>query len=433
MTEPPSDPTALVDSGAALSTDQGAQHTIVAAGRRQAALAFIFVTALLDIVAIGIIIPVLPRLVVAFAGSNVRGAQIFGVFGAAFALMQLICSPIQGALSDRFGRRPVLLISIFGLGCDYVLMALAPSLGWLFVGRLISGATAASFSTANAYIADITPPEKRAGAFGMMGAAFGVGFILGPLIGGALGGYNPRWPFWAAAGLAMINGLYGLFILPESLPKDRRAPFKLRNANPLGSLALYRSHAQLPVYAVVLFLFYLSHQALQSTFVLYTSSRYHWGATMVGVSLAATGVGSIVVQALVTKPFVKRFKERGALYTGLACGALGFAIYASAAHSWQFWFGVPVFALAGLIGPGIQGLMTRRVSPSQQGRLQGANAGLMAIAGLFGPLFFTEVFAWSIGGGRYMPGLAIYASSVLMLAALIVVWRAPRLEAAVPA
>ncbi len=428
MTDAPSDPIALVDSGEALPTADGPQHTEVKG--RQAALAFIFVTALLDIVAIGIIIPVLPKLVVQFAHSSVRGAQIYGLFGAAFAVMQLFCSPIQGALSDRFGRRPVLLTSIFGLGCDYVLMALSPNLVWLFVGRLISGATAASFSTANAYIADITPPEKRAAAFGMMGAAFGVGFILGPLLGGVLGQFNPRWPFWAAAGLALVNGLYGLFVLPESLPKDRRSPFRIKNANPLGSLSLYRSHPQLPQFATVLFLFYLSHQALQSTFVLYVGQRYHWGPDMVGMSLAATGLGSIVVQAGVVRPFVKRFGERGALYTGLACGAMGFAVYATAAQPWQYWFGVPIFALSGLIGPGIQGLMTRRVSPSQQGRLQGANSGLMALAGLIGPIFFTEVFAWSIGGGRNLPGLAIYASAALMTAALLLAIRAPKLEPA---
>jgi DHA1 family tetracycline resistance protein-like MFS transporter len=398
-----------------------------AAGRK-AAVGFIFITALIDIIAIGVIIPVLPQLVKSFTGGAGSAAQIFGVFGAVFALVQFFCSPIQGALSDRFGRRPILLVSIFGLGADYVLMALAPNLAWLFVGRLISGATAASFSTANAYIADITPPDKRAAAFGLLGTAFGIGFIAGPLLGGVLGQFNPRWPFWGAAVLALVNGLYGLFVLPESLPKDRRAPFSLRNANPLGSLRLYRTHPQLPRLAGVLFLFYLGHQVLQSTFVLYMGHRYGWGALMVSLALAATGVGSIVVQALVVKPFVARFGERGALYSGLTAGALGLGWYATAPTGGLYWIGVPIFALAGLIGPGLQGLMTRRVSLTEQGRLQGANSGLMAAAGLLGPLFFTEVFAWSIRGGRDLSGLAVYVAAAIFVAGLFLAISTPRVQ-----
>ena len=395
---------------------------------RRAALGFIFVTALIDIVAIGVIIPVLPRLVEQFVhGKAGTAAQIYGVFGAVFALMQFVFSPIQGALSDRFGRRPVLLISIFGLGADYVLMALAPNLWWLLVGRIISGMTAASFSTANAYIADITPPKDRAAAFGLMGTAFGVGFILGPALGGLLGKYDPHWPFWAAAALALANGLYGLFVLPESLPPERRAPFRIRNANPVGSFRLYREHEGLVMLAGVLALFYLAHQVLQSTFVLYTGHRYGWGPDLVGVSLALTGIGSILVQSFVIRPFVARFKERGALYTGLTCGAVAFAWYATAWTGWLYWFGQPVFAFMGLVGPGINGLMSKRVSPSEQGRLQGANAGLMAMAGLVGPILFTEIFAWSIADGRSLPGLPVYLSSLILVGALALAWRTPRM------
>ncbi len=398
-------------------------------GKRRAALGFIFVTALIDIIAIGVIVPVLPKLVQGFTGDAASAAQVYGVFGATFALMQFVASPFQGALSDRFGRRPVLLVSIFGLGADYVLMALAPNLAWLFVGRIIAGITAASFSTANAYIADITPPEKRAAAFGLMGTAFGVGFILGPLLGGLLGQYDPRWPFWAAAALALANGLYGLFVLPESLPKDRRAPFVLRNANPFGSLKLYRAHAQLATLAGVLFLFYLAHQVLQSTFVLYTTHRYGWDVRTVGLSLGITGVGSILVQSFVIRPFVKRFGERGALYFGLACGSVGMFWYATAWTGWLYWGGAPVFALMGLVGPGINGLMSRRVSSTEQGRLQGANSGLMAMAGLVGPLLFTEVFAWSIGRRPELPGLALYLSAAFLLGALALAVRTPRVAA----
>lgn len=401
------------------------------AGKRRAALGFIFVTALIDIIAIGVIIPVLPKLVQSFTqGDAGKAAQVYGVFGAVFALMQFVSSPFQGALSDRFGRRPVLLVSIFGLGLDYILMALAPNLAWLFVGRIISGMTAASFSTANAYIADITPPEKRAAAFGLMGTAFGVGFILGPLLGGLLGQYDPRWPFWAAAALALANGLYGLFVLPESLPEDRRAPFVLRNANPLGSMRLYGAHRDLTMLAGVLFLFYLAHQVLQSSMVLYTTHRYGWTAVTVGLSLGITGLGSILVQSFVIKPFVKRWKERGALYCGLFCGALGMAWYGTAPTGWLYWGGAPVFALMGLVGPGINGLMSRRVSPTEQGRLQGANSGLMAGAGLIGPILFTEVFAWSIRQRPELPGLALYLSSAFILCALALAWRTPRAQAA---
>jgi DHA1 family tetracycline resistance protein-like MFS transporter len=397
---------------------------------RRAAVIFIFITALIDIIAIGVIVPVLPRLVEDFTGDPGKAAQYVGLFGATFALMQFFASPIQGALSDRFGRRPVLLISIFGLGLDYVLMALAPNLWWLFLGRIIAGITAASFSTANAYIADVTPPEGRAKAYGLMGAAFGIGFIAGPLIGGVLGSFDPRWPFWGAAALALLNGCYGLFVLPESLPKERRSPFRVRNANPLGSLQLYARSRDLTLLAGVIFLFYLAHQVLQSTFVLYTSTRYGWTTTLVGVSLAITGIGSIIVQGGVVGPVVKRFKERGALYIGLFCGMLGMIWYGTAWTGWLYWFGAPVFALMGLVGPGINGLMTRRVGPHEQGRLQGANAGLMALAGMIGPIFFTQLYAWSIRDGRDAPGLAVYVAAAVLAGALFLAWRTPKADAA---
>ena len=404
---------------------------------RRAAVGFIFATALIDIISFGIIIPVLPPLVVHFAGGEARGAQIYGLFGAAFALMQFICSPIQGALSDRFGRRPVLLVSIFGLGCDFVFMALAPGLVWLFVGRLISGVTAASFSTANAYIADLNVDEpsdaKRAAAFGVMSIAFGAGFIIGPGLGGLLAHFGPRAPFWGAACLSLTNWLYGLFVLPESLPPERRAPFRLRNANPFTSIGIYRSHPQLPKFAVILSLLYLAQQVFISSFVLYVGYRYHWGPDLVGLSLVVTGVGSIVVQAGVIRPFVARFGERAAIYTGLVCGALAFLIYGSAAQPWMYWCGVPLGAMAGLIMPGVQGVMTRRIPRDRQGRLQGANSGLMAMAGLVGPVFFTSVFAWSISGGRDLPGVAIYVAGALYVAALVIAVTIPRLDASAPA
>ena len=394
-----------------------------AAGRagRPAALGFIFATALMDVIALGIIIPVLPNLIKQMAGGSTAEALHYVlIFSTTWALMQFFASPIVGSLSDRFGRRPVLLISIFGLGCDYIIMAMAPNLGWLFVGRLISGITAASFSTAGAYIADITPPEKRAQNFGLIGAAFGVGFVLGPSLGGFLGGINPRLPFWFAAGLAMVNWLYGLFVLPESLPKERRAAFSWKKANPVGSLMLLAAHPGLLGLAGTFFLYMLGHQALQQIFVLFTGYRFHWGIRDVGLFLGATGAASIVVQMTLVKPVVKAVGERGAMLIGLACGALGFAVYALAPTGLLFWCGLPIFALMGLVQPSSQALMSRRVPGNEQGRLQGATSGIMSITGLIGPSLYTTVFAWAITGGQGLglPGLGILLAAFLVLLAL---------------
>jgi DHA1 family tetracycline resistance protein-like MFS transporter len=391
-------------------------------GKRTAAFGFIFAASLMDILAIGIIIPVLPNLVKQFThGDTAEAAHYVGIFGLIFGLMQFVFSPIMGALSDRFGRRPVLLVSIFGLGFDYVLMALAPSIVWLFVGRTLSGITAASFSTASAYVADITPPAGRAKAFGFLGAAFGIGFVVGPAMGGFLGGINLRLPFWVSAGLALLNGIYGFFVLPESLPKTERASFSLAKANPVGSFRLLRSHPELLGLSVVIFLYFLAHQVLQSTFVLYTGYRYGWGPSQVGLNLMGVGIGSIVVQALVVGPFVKRFGERGALYTGLAAGVVGFVIYGMARTGLIFWLGLPIFSVMGLVQPGYQGLMTRRVAQSEQGRLQGANSGLMAVGGIVGPVLFTGVFAWSVRAPDSGLGLgtAVYLAATFLLIAFV--------------
>ncbi len=407
----------------------------ISAGRagRPAALGFIFAAALMDVVALGIVIPVLPKLIQQMAGGSTAAALHYvGIFATCWALMQFFASPIVGSLSDRFGRRPVLLISIFGLGFDYMIMALAPNLGWLFVGRLISGVTAASFSTAGAYIADVSPPEKRAQNFGLIGAAFGVGFVLGPSLGGFLGQINPRLPFWAAAGLALVNGLYGLFVLPESLPKERRAPFSWRKANPVGSLQLLAAHPGLLGLAAVFFLYMLGHQALQNIFVLYTSYRFQWSSAELGLYLGATGVASILVQSLVVKPVVKAVGERGAMLIGLLCGAGGFLIFGLAQTSPVFWCGLPVFAGMGLVQPSASALMSRRVPPTEQGRLQGATSGLMSLTGLIGPSLYTTVFAWAItgGAGLHEPGLGILLAAVLVVIAWTLALRFARPAAA---
>jgi DHA1 family tetracycline resistance protein-like MFS transporter len=406
---------------------------VTVAASRKAALAFIFAIVLLDVIALGIVIPVLPKLIETMLGGNTqRAAEIFGYFGTAWALMQFTFSPILGALSDRFGRRPVLLISMAGHGLDYILMALAPSLAWLFVGRIVSGITAASFSTAYAYIADVTPAEKRAGAFGMVGAAFGVGFVLGPALGGLLGTIDPRLPFWVAAAFSLANAAYGWFVLPESLPPAQRMAFSWARANPVGSLRLLAQQPALLGMAGVAFLYQLAHVVLPSVTVLYTSYRYGWDNATMGLTLAAVGVASGIVQAGLIRLAVDRFGERAALIAGLLFGAAGFAIYGLATTSIAFWAGIPVMALWGLAGAASMGIMSRLVGVSEQGQLQGANASIMALAGLFGPGLFTQAFARSIapGEGWHLPGAPFLLAAALLLAATALAWRVTRKTAA---
>jgi DHA1 family tetracycline resistance protein-like MFS transporter len=393
-----------------------------AAGR--AAFGFIFVTVLLDMMALGVIIPVLPKLVESFLDNDTAAAaRWFGLFGTVFALMQFIFSPFFGALSDRFGRRPIVLMSNFGLAFDYVLMALAPSLGWLFLGRVISGITAASLPTAFAYIADVTPPEKRAAAFGVIGAAFGGGFILGPAVGGLLGGIDPRLPFWLAAGFSLVNALYGLFILPESLSKDRRAPFRWRNANPVGSFRLLRTNHGLVGLATVHFISQLAHAVLPTAFVLYAGYRYNWDTTMVGVTLAIGGVCSMVVQAGLIGPFVKRFGERRSALVGFACGTLGFAIYGLAPIGFLLWLGIPLQAMWGLAHPSIQSLMSGVVGPTEQGQLQGASTSVASVGQIAGPPIFSLTLAWSVGSSAPMSlsGAPFLLASMMLAAAGVLV------------
>jgi DHA1 family tetracycline resistance protein-like MFS transporter len=396
------------------------------ARKRSAALVFIFITVVVDVLALGIVIPVLPKLIEGFmGGETARAAEILGVFGTVWALMQFIFSPVLGALSDRFGRRPVILISCFGLGLDYILMATAPTLWWLFVGRVISGIMAASYPTAGAYIADVTPPEKRAAGFGMIGAAWGVGFVMGPALGGLLGEVNPRLPFWVAAGLTLLNALYGLFVLPESLAPESRKAFAWRRANPVGSLVLLRSHPELLGLSSVNFTYFLAHQVLPSIFVLYTGFRYGWDTRATGLSLAIIGVFNIIVQAVLVKRIVARFGERMALFAGLLCGGVGYAIYGLAPTGIAFLSALPVFAFMGLVGPAAQGLMSRRVGPSEQGQLQGANSSIMGITGMIGPALFTLTFASFIGTHRdwRAPGAPFLLAALLMVVALVLAWR----------
>jgi MFS transporter, DHA1 family, tetracycline resistance protein len=404
----------------------------IGAARRKAAFVFIFATILLDMLAMGIVIPVLPKLVVDFVGGDTQeAAKIFGLFGTAWALMQFLFAPLQGTLSDSFGRRPVILISNFGVGLDYVLMALAPTLGWLFAGRVLSGIASSSIATAYAYVADVTPVDRRAARFGLLGAAFGAGFVLGPALGGWAGSISPRLPFWIAAGLSLINACYGLLVLPESLPPAQRVRFDWRRANPFGALALLRSHVVLLWLAAVNFLGNLAHAVLPSVSVLYLMYRYGWDERLVGLTLAFVGISSIVVQGAVVGPVTKTIGERAALMLGLAFGVAGFLVFALARTGIEFCIGIPLLALWGLEGPASMALMSRLVGASEQGQLQGANASVTGIANLFGPALFTQTFAVAIGSGRdaYLAGAPFLLATLMIAAAGILAWFATRARA----
>ena len=414
----------------------------------RAALAFIFVTAVLDIVAMGIIIPVLPQLIQQFVGSNAQAGWINGVFVALWAGMQFVCSPIIGSLSDQYGRRPVILISCAGLSLDYMLMAVAPDLWWLALGRIIAGITSSSFTTVYAYMADITAPEKRARAYGLIGAAFSGGFVLGPILGGFLGEFGPRVPFWFAAGLSALAFLYGLIVLPESLPVEKRMRFSWKRANPVGALILLKRHTELSGLAVVNFLLYFAHHVFSAVFVLYAAYRYSWGPREVGLLLALVGVLDMVVQGVLVGPVVKRLGDRMTMVLGLVGGTLGIA-----AMGWApvgLWFVVAMLpnALWGLAMPTLQSLMTRRVGEDEQGQLQGANMSVASIAGVMSPLFFGWVYSISVGDGAIAtrlwiaealasasdgvrlaalriltdPGLAFYLAAVALLLAAVIGW-----------
>lgn len=390
---------------------------------RQGAFVFILVTVVLDMVAFGIIAPVLPNLIMQFEGGNMaRATAIGGFFGFAWATMQFIFSPILGAWSDRFGRRPVILISCLGLGLDYVFMALAPSLAWLFVGRLISGITTSNIATAFAYVTDVTTPEKRAKQFGMIGAAFGLGFVIGPAVGGFLGGVSLRAPFWASAILSLTNALYGFFILPESLPKERRAKSAWHMANPLGALTLLRSHRELAGLSVAITIFYLAHNALPSVFVYYTEYRYHWNERDVGLSLTLVGVCAAIVSGGLVGPYVKRFGERFSLLSGMVYGILGFLGFGLAWRGSLLLASIPFIALWGVAGPSMQSLMSRRVDPSSQGKLQGAINSLRGLTGMFGPLIFTQVFAFAISPGAplHVPGAPYLLAACLLAGSMLI-------------
>lgn len=402
--------------------------SVISPAGRQAAIAFIFVTAALDILSMGIVIPVLPALIEEFAGSNAQAGVINGVFVALWALMQFVASPVIGSLSDHYGRRPVILVSALGLAADYVLMALAPNLWWLALGRVIAGVTSASFTTVYAYMADITPPEHRARAYGLIGAAFSGGFVAGPLLGGVLGELSPRAPFWFAGALSGIAFLYGAFILPESLPRDRRMAFSWRRANPFGALKLLQSHRELLGLSVVNFLLYFAHHVFSVVYVLYASYRYGWGTWETGALLAVVGGLDMLVQGVLVGPMVKRFGDRTTLVIGLFGGTIGLICMGLAPTGLLFVLAVLPNAFWGLAMPTLQSLTTQRVSESEQGQLQGATMSVASIAGVVSPLFFGVVYSLSIEHGptRAFSGTAFIVAALVLLAAAILGLRVAR-------
>ena len=393
--------------------------------RRQAAIVFIFVTVTLDMLALGLIAPVLPKLILDFLGGNTTSAASWlGWFGTIFAVMQFVFSPVIGVLSDRFGRRPIILLSNLGLGLDYIVMALSPTIGWLFLGRVISGITASSIPTAFAYISDVVPKEKRAGAFGMIGVAFGLGFVLGPAIGGLLGDFDPRLPFWVAAGFSLINWLYGFLFVPESLSLEKRKKFTLRRANPVGALVLLRSHPELWKLATLQFLAYTSHEVF-TIWALYAMYRYAWNQTTVGVSLAIVGICTAAISGGLTGRVVAWLGERRTLYIGQFFGAVGMTIAGLARGSALYLASIPVISIWNISFPAAQGMMTHRVSEREQGELQGAIQSLRSIAFIIGPFLFAQTFAWFIDPQRSfsIPGAPYYLAAAMLFVAMLLATR----------
>jgi DHA1 family tetracycline resistance protein-like MFS transporter len=392
---------------------------------RPAAITFIFVTVMLDMLALGLIAPVLPKLILNFLGGSATSAATWlGVFGTVFALMQFFFSPVLGVLSDRFGRRPVILVSNLGLGLDYIVMALSPTIGWLFVGRIISGISASSIPTAMAYISDVVPKEKRAGAFGMIGVAFGLGFILGPAIGGPLGDMSPRLPFWVAAGFSLANWVYGFLFVPESLRHEHRKKFTLRRANPIGSLVLLRSHSELWKLATLQFLAYISHEVFV-IWALYAIYRYAWNQTTIGISLALVGVFTAAISGGLTGRIVGWLGEKRTLYIGQFFGAVGMVIAGLAKTSIVYIASIPIISMWNISFPAAQGMMTHRVSEREQGELQGAIQSLRSIAFVIGPFLFSGIFAWFINPKRsfHVPGAPYYLAAALLFTAMLLATR----------
>ncbi len=406
---------------------------------RKPAIGFILVTLALDVLGFGLLIPVGPKLVQSLlhdgaGGSEAEAAPVFALLSSTFYTMMFLCAPLLGVLSDRFGRRPVILLTLLGSGLDFMAQALAPSLTWLFITRAINGVTGASFGVATAYVADVTAPEKRAAAFGLIGAAFGIGFVIGPVLGGVLGQYDLRLPFFVASGLTLVNWLYGMFVLPESLPPERRAPFRVARANPVGAFVHLTKQPFIIFMAGSLFLFNLAQFALHSTWALYVAHRYRWEPWQVGTSLMTVGLCAAVVQGGLARRLIPMLGERRSLLIGLAIGVCAYAGYGLAPSGWMIYVIIAVGSIGGISQPACNALITRAAGATEQGAVQGALASLNSVAGIFGPLVGGQVLGWAITGVNPGTGGWVEGASFLMCAAMaaigwIVAWQAVRLGA----
>ncbi len=389
--------------------------------KKSAALGFIFITLLVDCIGLGIIIPVMPDLIRELTGGSLSEASTWGGWLTfAYATMQFFFAPILGGLSDKYGRRPVLLASLLGLGADYIFLAFAPTLAWLFVGRVISGIFGASFTTASAYIADISEPEKRAQNFGMVGAAFGLGFIIGPVIGGLFSEWGLRAPFIAAAAFSLLNALYGYFILPESLTKENRRNFEWKRANPMGTLTKLSRYSSLGGLILAIFLLYVAGHAAQSTWTFYTMQKFNWDAKMVGYSLGFVGLMIALVQGGLIRIVIPKIGQKNSVYLGLLLYVVGFVLFAFASKGWMmFAFMIP-YGLGGIAGPAIQGIMSNRVPANEQGELQGGMTSMMSVTSIVGPLLMTGLFAHFTAkeSSIYFPGAPFLMGAVLTVASI---------------
>jgi len=397
-----------------------------APAKRGPALIFIFITLLIDVTGLGIIIPVVPKLIEQLIHGNLSQAASYGGWLTfAYATMQFVFSPILGGLSDQYGRRPVLLFSLFGFGLDYILTGFSPTIEWLFLGRIFAGITGASFTTASAYIADVSPPEKRAQNFGLIGAAFGIGFILGPALGGQLAQFGPRTPFFVAAGLAFINFLYGYFILPESLAPENRRTFDWRRANPVGSLRRLGHYPVILGLVASLVLIYIAGFSVQGTWTFYTMEKFKWNEETVGWSLAMIGLCFAIVQGGLTRVIIPKLGQQRSVYVGLMFSALGFALFALASEGWMMFAFMGVYAMGGIAGPSIQGIISTQVPANEQGEVQGALTSLTSTTAIFGPLIMTNLFSFftATNAPVYFPGAPYLLSAVLTVISAVLAWR----------
>lgn len=396
---------------------------------RKPALIFIFITLFLDILGIGLIVPILPKLVEELAGGGVdRASFYYGWLAGLYALMQFLFAPVLGNLSDRFGRRPVILLSLFGSGLDYFLLAWAPTLPWFFLGRIISGISGANYSAAAAYIADVSTPERRAANFGLIGAAFGLGFIFGPALGGWLGHYGLRVPFIAAGVLTLLNWLYGLFILPESLKPENKRAFELRRANPIGALLDLRRHRLVLGLSFSYFLSSIAHQVYPSIWVLYTGYRYGWDTKQTGLSLALVGLMAAIVQGGLTRRIIPAIGERRAALVGFAIMAVVLIAYGLAPEGWMVYGIIVIGSLSGIAPPAIQGMISRTVADNEQGGIQGSLTSLQSVAGAIGPPLATGIFGYFISAKApaLVPGAPFFFSSAIVVMAAFLAARSFR-------